>query len=174
MNNAPDFRGGIQGGASDAGGSGSPRGNDPRPSPSHAPSQPSTWSDALAAADAISALLAHPVDIEERGVAVIVRAAGPHMAQRECPAIIEAAQKAFQHAHGRTKAVLDLTNVTVFSAIGVGLCTDFAKRAREHKLDPVLYGVRGDLLNQLRMFKIERLFTVVRSGHDLQQIVQGS
>jgi anti-anti-sigma regulatory factor len=119
-------------------------------------------------------LLAHPVDVEERGVALIVKAAGPHLAQRECPAIIDAAQAAFQRAHGRTFAVLDLSDVQVFSAMGVGLCTDFAKRAKERKLTPVLYGLRGDLLNQLRMFKIERLFTVVRSRGDLEQLVRGS
>lgn len=162
MSNAPANQGGYQGGAARDGmrQDGSAR-------------QPSNWSDALAAADAISSLLAHPVDVEERGVAIIVRAAGPHLAQRECPAIIDAAQRAFQSAHGRTKAVLDLTNVEVFSAMGVGLCTDFAKRARERKLDPILFGVRGDLLNQLRMFKIERLFTVVRSNRDLQHLMQG-
>jgi anti-anti-sigma regulatory factor len=161
MSNAPGNRGDFQGGADGA------------RAPSTNAAQGS-WSDALAAADAISALLAHPVDVEERGVAVIVKAAGPHLAQRECPAIIDAAQAAFQRAHGRTFAVLDLSDVQVFSAMGVGLCTDFAKRAKERKLTPVLYGLRGDLLNQLRMFKIERLFTVVRSRGDLEQLVRGS
>lgn len=196
MSNAPDIQGGSdrqrgdsrqggsdrqgrnQGGASGAGmpgavgasGNAKP-GHSDQPHTIH---NPETWSDALAAADAISALLAHPVDVEERGVAVIVRAAGPSLGQRECPAIIEAAGKVFQHAQGRTKAVLDLSNVNIFSAMGVGLCTDFAKRARERKLEPILFGVRGDLLNQLRMFKIERLFTVVRSSRDLQRLIQGS
>lgn len=134
---------------------------------------PETWSDAMAAADAISALLAHPVDVELRGIAVIVRAAGPALGQRECPAIIEAAQKAFQGAHGRKHAILDLSNVRTFSAMGVGLCTDFAKRARERKLQPILFGLRGDLMDQLRMFKIERLFSVLRSRHDLENLIHG-
>ncbi len=161
MSNAPGNRGEIQGGADGV-----------RPPSSEA--HPASWSDALAAADAISALLAHPVDIEERGLAIVVKAAGPHLGQRECPAIIDAAQAAFVKAHGRKFAVLDLGDVQVFSAMGVGLCTDFAKRAKERKLTPVLFGLRGDLLNQLRMFKIERLFTVVRSKGDLEQLLRGS
>lgn len=134
---------------------------------------PETWSDAMRAADALSAMLAHPVDVETRGVAVIVRAAGPALGQRECPAIIDAAQKAFTAAHGRTVAILDLSNVQTFSAMGVGLCTDFAKRARERKLKPILFGLRGDLLDQLRMFKIEKLFLVIRSKRDLEQEIHG-
>jgi anti-anti-sigma regulatory factor len=142
-------------------------------SPIESLAPPETWSDAMAAADAISSLLAHPVDVEVRGIAVIVKVAGPGLGQRECPPIIDAAQKAFQAAHGRKNAILDLSAVQTFSAMGVGLCTDFAKRARERKLTPVLYGLRGDLLDQLRMFKIDRLFTVIRSRHDLDNAIHG-
>jgi anti-anti-sigma regulatory factor len=134
---------------------------------------PETWSDAMAAADAISAMLAHPVDVECRGVAVIVKATGPALGQRDCPAIMEAAAKAFQSAHGRKCAILDLSDIRTFSAMGVGLCTDFAKRARERKLEPILFGLRGDLMDQLRMFKIERLFKVVRARADLGRLIQG-
>lgn len=134
---------------------------------------PDTWAGAMAAADALSALLAHPVDVETKGIAVVVRVAGPGLGQRECPAIIDAAQRAFTAAHGRKHAILDLSNVQTFSAMGVGLCTDFAKRAKEKKLSPILFGLRGDLLDQLRMFKIERLYTVIRSKQDLDNYMHG-
>lgn len=142
-------------------------------SPLDALAPPENWSDAMAAANALSAMLAHPVDVETKGIAVVVRVAGPTLGQRECPAIIDAAQRAFAAAHGRKHAILDLSNVQTFSAMGVGLCTDFAKRAKEKKLSPILFGLRGDLLDQLRMFKIERLYTVIRSKQDLDNAIHG-
>ncbi len=85
--------------------------------------------------------------------------------------MVDAAQRAMADMpRGMKYAVLDLQHINTFSAMGVGLCTDFAKRARECKLEPVLFGLRGDLMDQLRMFKIDRIFKIVRSQSDLQAL----
>jgi anti-anti-sigma regulatory factor len=113
--------------------------------------------------------LALPAAVVERDPSSIhVRPLGPGLDQRHCPAIIEMAAAALRDVPRGTRfAVLDLSEIRTMAAMGVGLCSDFAKRAKEKKLTPVLYGLRGDLLDQLRIFQIDRIYTVVRSHNDL-------
>ncbi len=130
------------------------------------------WASAVAAAGAISSLL-RLVEVERQSKAYLVRAAGPTLGQRQCPAIMHAVKQAFAEPHPGVKyAVLDLANVTTFSAMGVGLCTEFSRVARDERMAPVLFALRRGLMDQLRMFKIEQLYKVVRSQRDLNALLQ--
>jgi anti-anti-sigma regulatory factor len=130
------------------------------------------WASALATDD-LAGLIPYAVVEASAPNAVVVHAIGPALGSRECPAVIDVAQRAIAAAGPEARfAVLDLGEIRTFSAMGVGLCTDFAKRAREKKLEPVLFGLRGDLVDQLRMFKIDRLYKVVRSKTDLAALLR--
>jgi anti-anti-sigma regulatory factor len=129
---------------------------------------PHSLDNAFAAAEALSSLTAKFVETEQEHGSVVVRALGPNLGQRECPAILEAAVEALRQRPKNARFfVFDLSNVRTFSALGLGLCQDLAKRVAEQKMKPVLFGLSGPLLDQLRMFKTDRLYPVVRSRGDL-------
>lgn len=135
---------------------------------------PSATRDLGVCIDPITKLLAPPVEVDREPTAIILRPANPSLGQRECPMVLEAAAEVLESIDRRVRfLVLDLSNINTFSAMGIGLCQDLAKRAKEKRLKPVLFGLEGPLLDQLRMFRIDSMYTVVRSRGDLVTLTGG-
>lgn len=132
---------------------------------------PTCWRDAVAALNALVDS-PHLVDVVRSGSAIIIHPAGPSLAERDVPRILEAATTAIgalgQHLQF---IVLDLSDVRAISAYGLGLCSELAKRAAGAGFEPILVGASRQVLDGLRMFRTDRLYRVVRSRGDLAQLV---
>lgn len=132
---------------------------------------PSATQRSDAGVDPLAQLMMQPLEVDREPSAIVLRPANPALGQRECPLVLEAAAEVLETIDRRVRfMVLDLSNVNTFGAIGIGLCQELAKRAEEKRLKPILFGLKGPLLDQLRMFKIDSMYTVARSRGDLVTI----
>ncbi|MFM1805576.1 MAG: hypothetical protein RL136_2455 [Planctomycetota bacterium] len=97
----------------------------------------------------------------------------PVVGQREAPIIAgEVAQAIANSNYPRGGAlVLDLSSVSMLSSMGLGMCLDLRRQGEQAKLKPHLFGMSRQLLDILRMMKIERHYTVVYAKDQLGAIL---
>jgi anti-anti-sigma factor len=67
--------------------------------------------------------------------------------------------------------VVDLSQVTFMSSVGIGLLVQLHKRARESKVKFVVVGLNAELKALLKMTKLDKLFTIVDDPSKVAQIV---
>ncbi|MDZ4830672.1 MAG: STAS domain-containing protein [Phycisphaerae bacterium] len=101
-----------------------------------------------------------------------VRPAGPQVGQRESPIITDEVNP-FLKLAGKTlkMMVLDLSDVTFMSSMGLGMCIAFRNQAAANGAKSVLYGASKDLLQLLAMMKIEKLYTIAKSEDELRTLL---
>ena len=119
------------------------------------------------------AALSQFVAIERYPRGIYARVACPSIGQREAPIIAGEISEAIS---GTTLPrggvlVLDLSNVVMVTSIGLGMCVDIRRQAEGSKLKPYLFGTNRQLLDILRMMKIDRQFTVVHGKDELGAIL---
>lgn len=128
--------------------------------------------DSGRALDRISPFVLKAIEVERGPFALTLRPINPNLGRAECPAILEAAVEVLADIGPRTRLlVLDLSHVTRFTALGIGLCQDLAKRAAERKLRPVLFGLDRGLVDQLRVFGIDKQYELVLSRAQLHALM---
>lgn len=113
------------------------------------------------------------VAIERYPRGVYARIACPSIGQREAPIIsgeISEAISGTPMPRGGA-LVLDLSNVVMVTSIGLGMCIDIRRQAEASRLKPYLFGTNRQLLDILRMMKIDRQFTVVHGKDELGAIL---
>lgn len=113
------------------------------------------------------------VAIERYPRGVYARIACPSIGQREAPIISAEISEAISGtALPRGGAiVVDLSNVVMVTSIGLGMCVDIRRQAEASKLKPYLFGTNRQLLDILRMMKIDRQFTVIHGKDELGAIL---
>ncbi|NDG62921.1 MAG: anti-sigma factor antagonist [Planctomycetes bacterium] len=67
--------------------------------------------------------------------------------------------------------VIDLSRTNSLSSMGLGLCVDLRNRAVDAGLRPVLAGMNIQLTDLVRMMRVDRLFTITSSSHDLERLL---
>ena len=67
--------------------------------------------------------------------------------------------------------VIDLSRTNSLSSMGLGLCVDLRNRAVDAGLRPVLAGMNIHLTDLVRMMRVDRLFTITSSSHDLERLL---
>ncbi len=67
--------------------------------------------------------------------------------------------------------VIDLSRTYSLSSMGLGLCVDLRNRAVDAGLRPVLAGMNIQLTDLVRMMRVDRLFTITSSSHDLERLL---
>ncbi len=67
--------------------------------------------------------------------------------------------------------VIDLSRTNSLSSMGLGLCVDLRNRAVDAGLRPVLAGMNIQLTDLIRMMRVDRLFTITSSSHDLERLL---
>ena len=67
--------------------------------------------------------------------------------------------------------VIDLSKTNSLSSMGLGLCVDLRNRAVDAGLRPVLAGMNIQLTDLVRMMRVDRLFTITSSSHDLERLL---
>jgi anti-anti-sigma regulatory factor len=113
------------------------------------------------------------VVIERYPRGVYARIVCPSIGQREAPIIAGEISDAIANAAmPRGGAlVLDLSNVVMVTSIGLGTCVDIRRQAEGARLKPYLFGTNRQLLDILRMMKIDRQYTIVHGKDELGAIL---
>ena len=109
------------------------------------------------------------VAIERYPRGVYARLACPSIGQREAPIIAGEISEAIANSHlPRGGAlVVDMSSVTMLTSMGLGMCIDLRRQAEAARLKPYLFGMSRQLLDVLRMMKIDRQYTVVYAKDEL-------
>jgi anti-anti-sigma factor len=109
------------------------------------------------------------VEVQWSSPFLTVRPAGPQIGQRESPIITDEVMPFFRQAGKTLKVlVLDLSDVTFMSSMGLGMCIAFRNQASAVGAKSVLFGVSAELLKLLAMMKIEKLYSIARNEDDLK------
>lgn len=119
--------------------------------------------------------LAKPAfEIQRRGSGLVIVVGPGTIGSRESAAILAGTSKVLgERLPGLRHLVLDLGKTRSMSAIGLALCVDLRNRGAAAGLSPVLAGANGEVMDVLRMMKVERLFSNLRSERDLKQLLGG-
>lgn len=105
--------------------------------------------------------------------AITARLVAPSVGQREAPIIETEIIDALTQCDRRSKwLVIDLSAVSVLSSMGLGMCVELRRHAKEQKMNTALYGLNGHLRDLFRMMKVERLYKIVHSKDDLRKMIE--
>ena len=66
--------------------------------------------------------------------------------------------------------VLDLSTVSFMASMGLGMCIACRNQAAAVGATPLLFGLNKDLQALMAMMKIEKLFRIIKTQAELQQI----
>ncbi len=98
-----------------------------------------------------------------------IRPAGPQIGQRESPIITDEVAPFLKQAGKSLRVlVLDLSDVTFMSSMGLGMCIAFRNQAHNAGAKSVLYGASSELLKLLAMMKIEKLYQIAKTEDELK------
>jgi anti-anti-sigma factor len=104
---------------------------------------------------------------------ITARLVAPSIGQREAPIIETEIMDALADSDKRAKwLVIDLSAVSVLSSMGLGMCVELRRHAKEHKMNTALFGLNGHLRDLFRMMKVERLYKIVHSKDDLRKMIE--
>lgn len=98
----------------------------------------------------------------------------PSIGQRESPIItqlIATEIEAAGAANAPRALVLDFSQVTFLNSMGLGMCIDLRNRMAAIKGRVVMYGVNQQLLETLKLTKMDRLFTIVDDMKKLEAAI---
>src|SRR5262245_6513923 len=107
--------------------------------------------------------------------ALTVRIAGPTVGNREAPIISEevlAAVDVLGKDHWLKHLVVDLSEVSFMSSVGLGLCINMRNRANGFGSDSILYGVNNDLRKAMTLMKLDRSFKMVAGKDQLAKALE--
>jgi len=114
-----------------------------------------------------------PVELDLRHGHLVAQVTAQVLGQREAQEAAEAITKALLAFEGKGRCfVLDLGRVSMLSSLGLGMCVDTRHRALERGMRPVMYGLSPQLLELMRMMKVDRLFTFVHGPAELARILE--
>jgi anti-anti-sigma factor len=98
----------------------------------------------------------------------------PTPGTREVPTITEEVAAALdamgESARGRC-FILDLSQVRSLTSLGLGMCVNLRNRAEHAGMRPVLFGASSELLELLRLMRLDRLFTLAADQRGLERLL---
>ncbi|MCE9620670.1 MAG: STAS domain-containing protein [Planctomycetes bacterium] len=111
------------------------------------------------------------VEIGWDGKILMIRPAGPNIGQRESPIITDEFNPYFKQFGKNIKfLVLDLSTVSFMASMGLGMCIACRNQAAAVGATPLLFGVNKELHTLMSMMKIEKLFRIIKTQAELQQV----
>jgi anti-anti-sigma factor len=104
------------------------------------------------------------------GSVLTVRLVGPSVGQRESP-IVGADLTAMLAESGERlrHLVFDLTDVTFMSSMGLGVLIAARNECARRKVQPLLTGLRPDLLKVFAMMKLDKMFRICAGEAELRK-----
>lgn len=101
---------------------------------------------------------------------LIVELAGPTVGTREAPIIAqEVAIQLDANVDSLRTLLLDFTNVTILSSIGLEMCINLRNKAQAAGATTVLCGVNSQLDELMQLMKTEHLWQIVHDGDELSR-----
>ena len=101
---------------------------------------------------------------------LIVELAGPTVGTREAPIIAqEVTIQLDANVDSLRTLLLDFTNVTILSSIGLEMCINLRNKAQAAGATTVLCGVNEQLDELMQLMKTERLWQIVHDGEELSR-----
>jgi anti-anti-sigma factor len=110
------------------------------------------------------------VEFTHPGGHLLAKVVVPSVGQNEAPVIREQIVSRLGEAAKGKSLIIDLSQVSLVSSLGLGTFVDLRNNAEKAGLRPVVYGLNRHLLDLFRLMKIERLFTMLRSPTELDEL----
>ena len=111
------------------------------------------------------------VSISWKPSGMVARVIAPSIGQREAPIVETEILDALNEASKSIKwLVIDLSAVSVLSSMGLGMCVELRRYAKERKMRTALFGLNGHLMDLFRMMKVDRLYKNLHSKDDLTKL----
>ena len=111
------------------------------------------------------------VEFAHPGGHLVARVLVPSIGQAEAPFIREQVLARLGEAAAGRALVLDLSQVSLVSSLGLGTFVDLRNSAEKAGLRPMVFGMNRHLVDLFRLMKIERLFTTLKSQQELDALV---
>ena len=101
---------------------------------------------------------------ELAGFVLTIKPAGPNVGQREAPIIDKDVKPLLAAAGTNLKGlVLDLSDVTFMSSMGLGTCIALRNEANSVGAKTALFGLRSELEDLFKMMRIHKLYQVQKN-----------
>ena len=101
---------------------------------------------------------------------VTIRPAGPNVGQREAPIIDKDVKPLLAAAGDNLKAlVLDLSDVTFMSSMGMGACIALRNQAMAAGAKVALHGLNDDLVALFKMMRFHKMFDMQKNAQTLEK-----
>ena len=113
------------------------------------------------------------VEFTHPGGHLLAKVVVPSIGQNEAPVIREQIVSRLGEAARGKSLIIDLSQVSLVSSLGLGTFVDLRNNAEKAGLRPVVYGLNRHLLDLFRLMKIERLFTMLKSPNELDELTAG-
>ncbi|MEC9157120.1 MAG: STAS domain-containing protein [Planctomycetota bacterium] len=115
--------------------------------------------------------VSNPIVTAELSAFVLrIKPAGPNVGQREAPIIDKDVKPLLAAAGGNLKAlVLDLSDVTFMSSMGLGTCIALRNEADAVGAKTALCGLRPELESLFKMMRIHKLYQIQKSKAALEK-----
>ena len=101
-----------------------------------------------------------------------VKLSGPTVGNREAPIISEevlGSIDALGKGRWLKNVVVDLSDVSFMSSVGLGLCINIRNRASATGSGAILYGVNNELKKAMTLMKLDRIFKMVNGREALEK-----
>jgi len=111
------------------------------------------------------------VEFSHPGGHLVARIVVPSVGAAEAPAVRETIA---EHI-GRTQVgrcfVLDVSQVSLFGSLGLGVCIDLRRQAEKNGLRPILFGMNRHLADLFSLMRIDRNFQIAHSPQELDALL---
>ena len=113
------------------------------------------------------------VELSRPGGHLVARVVVPSVGQGEAPALREAIAAHLGSVERGRALVIDLSQVSLVSSLGLGTIVDLRNAADKAGIRPCAHGLNRHLTDLFALMRIDRLFTVTRSDAELERFLAG-
>ena len=112
------------------------------------------------------------VEMSAEGDVLTASIATSNISQRESEIIGEAIQKGIADHSSRAYLLIDMSQVTFMSSMGIGMLVDARSRAAGSGMKVVLGNVTKELEQLLKMVKLDKVFTICTDEKQLNKALK--
>lgn len=102
---------------------------------------------------------------------LVARIVVPSVGQAEAPVVREQIAQHIARTQVGHCFVLDVSQVSLLSSLGLGVCVDLRNLAEKSGLRPILFGMNRHLADLFALMRIDRLFQVAHNPQELDQLL---
>lgn len=111
------------------------------------------------------------VECTHRHGHLVARVIVPSVGQAEAPMVRERIVEQLDRLPKGGIFVLDMSQVSLLSSMGLGVCVDLRNLAEKRGVRPVLFGMNRHLEDLFRLMRIDHLFKQIRTSQELEDLL---